>query len=254
MQHQVHRLKILKGYADAKIAGDKLFEIRYDGDRAFQKGDIVIYEEVINNPPDSSQEVYIFPIHSIYSKQYRITFVTSFQQKKGYVVFGEEELSESEFINTDAYTILGGEEEASDDDDEKSSGPVECIGFRDKIQPEIKSQGGFTPIMKSKNQSRILYLAYDFNMPSAGIYLASNDDSETFPEVPKDYDLGKHEPILVKEGGGEQYYVYIYAENETDKIIDAIEALQAVVYDEFDRINLIFYKDCCDISGKVCKR
>lgn len=38
-----HNLKILKSFADAKLAGDKLFEIRYNRDRGFQKGDKIKY-------------------------------------------------------------------------------------------------------------------------------------------------------------------------------------------------------------------
>ena len=39
-----HVLKIDKPYLDAKLAGDKLFEIRLN-DRGYQKGDVVIYKE-----------------------------------------------------------------------------------------------------------------------------------------------------------------------------------------------------------------
>ena len=45
-----HELKILECYANAKIAGDKLFEIRNNLDRGFQKGDIVKYIVVIMLP------------------------------------------------------------------------------------------------------------------------------------------------------------------------------------------------------------
>ena len=41
---QVHNLKIDNVYLKAKIAGDKLFEIRLN-DRGYQKGDNVVYCE-----------------------------------------------------------------------------------------------------------------------------------------------------------------------------------------------------------------
>lgn len=80
-----HELKIFKCYADAKDSGDKLFEIRDNKDRGFQKGDIVKYIPV---------NKYGVPLkhHPILNKEYEITYVTNYEQKDGWVVFGEKEI------------------------------------------------------------------------------------------------------------------------------------------------------------------
>ena len=82
----IHELKILKNYATAKLNGDKLFEIRDNSDRGFQKGDKVKYTAVDN----LGCKIY----HDINDKMYEITYVTSYAQKDGYVVFGEREVEE----------------------------------------------------------------------------------------------------------------------------------------------------------------
>lgn len=79
-----HELKILECYADAKVYGDKLFEIRDNTDRGFQKGDIVKYSAV--------DKIGFHVYHDIEDKLYEITYVTNYQQKEGYVVFGEREI------------------------------------------------------------------------------------------------------------------------------------------------------------------
>ena len=40
---KIHRLKIMKDFADAVIGGEKTFEIRKN-DRGYQKGDIIIFD------------------------------------------------------------------------------------------------------------------------------------------------------------------------------------------------------------------
>lgn len=73
-----HTLKIEECFHDAKVAGDKLFEIRYNLDRGFQKGDLVKYTStngLVN-----------------YDTYYVITYVSSYNQKEGFVVFGEREV------------------------------------------------------------------------------------------------------------------------------------------------------------------
>lgn len=80
----IHELKILKVYADAKVFGDKLFEIRDNTDRGFQKGDLVKYKVV------SDYEIQ----HIIERKTYEIIYVTNYNQRDGYVVFGEREVQE----------------------------------------------------------------------------------------------------------------------------------------------------------------
>ena len=79
-----HELKILECYADAKLAGDKLFEIRDNRDRGFQKGDLVKYTVV--------GDIGIKYTHELNDKLYEITYVTNYGQKDGYVVFGEKEV------------------------------------------------------------------------------------------------------------------------------------------------------------------
>ena len=81
-----HELKILECYADAKVAGDKLFEIRDNQDKGFQKGDRIKYE-VIDSLGLSIVD------HPLKYKEYEITYVTNYNQKDGYVVFGEKEIN-----------------------------------------------------------------------------------------------------------------------------------------------------------------
>lgn len=73
-----HDLKIDKVYLQAKLDGDKLFEIRVN-DRGYQKGDTVTYTEY---PYGFEPIVHI----------YRITYVTSYNQPGEYVVFGESHI------------------------------------------------------------------------------------------------------------------------------------------------------------------
>lgn len=78
---KLHNLKIKAVYASAKLRGDKPFEIRLN-DRDFNVGDIVNYTCI-----DSS----IFN-EKISNKLYCITYITTFEQKDGYVVFAEKEV------------------------------------------------------------------------------------------------------------------------------------------------------------------
>lgn len=48
----IHNLKIERQWADAKLTGEKTFEVRYNLDRGFQKGDEVHYTVV---DPKTSQ-------------------------------------------------------------------------------------------------------------------------------------------------------------------------------------------------------
>ena len=80
---KLHNLKIEAGYASAKLRGDKPFEIRLN-DRDFQVGDIVNYTCI-----DSS-----FVDEKISRKLYYITYITNFEQKDGYVVFGDREVEQ----------------------------------------------------------------------------------------------------------------------------------------------------------------
>jgi hypothetical protein len=75
-----HTLKIEEHFYEAKVLGLKPFEIRYNGDRGFQKGDTVNYTStngLIN-----------------YEGMYEITYVTAYQQKENFVVFGDRKIDE----------------------------------------------------------------------------------------------------------------------------------------------------------------
>ena len=73
-----HELKIDKCYLDAKLAGEKLFEIRVN-DRGYQKGDMVEYRS--------------YPtLNECFKHTYEITYVTSYAQQGEYVVFGERHI------------------------------------------------------------------------------------------------------------------------------------------------------------------
>ncbi len=73
-----HELKIEKAFLEAKKEGDKLFEIRFNGDRGFQKGDLVKYFDHESNDF----------IHFL------ITYVSNYEQRANWVVFGEKPLED----------------------------------------------------------------------------------------------------------------------------------------------------------------
>lgn len=74
----VHNLKTWPQYFRAVQNGSKPFEIRDNTDRNFQVGDFVILHEW-----DPVDERYVGP-----KITQMITYVTDFEQKPGYVVFG----------------------------------------------------------------------------------------------------------------------------------------------------------------------
>lgn len=83
-----HNLRILKSFADAKLAGDKLFEIRYNGDRGFQKGDMVKYTVMTDDGRYTEEH------HGLNKKTYEIIYVLNYEKlETGYVVFGEKEVN-----------------------------------------------------------------------------------------------------------------------------------------------------------------
>lgn len=75
-----HELKIEDCFWDAKVEGLKPFEIRFNGDRGFQKGDTVQYMTANGIAPRQG-------LHEI-------TYVTAFQQKEGFVVFGDKPIAQ----------------------------------------------------------------------------------------------------------------------------------------------------------------
>lgn len=73
-----HDLKTYPAYYKAVRAGDKRFEIRWNDDRAFQKGDTVTLKEYDPKKINyTGREI-----------DAMITYVTSYEQQRGYVVFG----------------------------------------------------------------------------------------------------------------------------------------------------------------------
>lgn len=74
----IHFLKIKAEYMEQKLLGNKKFEIRYN-DRNFEVGDLVNYTVIDNDEMNEQVKNYI----------YKITYVTDYEQKDGYVVFGD---------------------------------------------------------------------------------------------------------------------------------------------------------------------
>jgi ASC-1-like (ASCH) protein len=74
-----HTLKTLPCYFDAVLSGDKRHEVRYNKDRGFQKGDTITLREY---DPTGRQGCYT-------GREFRgvITYVNSYEQKDGFVVF-----------------------------------------------------------------------------------------------------------------------------------------------------------------------
>ena len=98
---KLHELKIERQYAIEKLNGRKMFEIRKN-DRDFQVGDLIHYIIVDNRTKEdiisSAKAKVELPILETLdrlefgTKLYRITYITDYEQKDGYVVFGEEEV------------------------------------------------------------------------------------------------------------------------------------------------------------------
>ena len=78
-----HNLKILPAYFEAVALGDKTFEIRDNTDRGFQKGDTVTLLEF-----DPKKHGTISGGETGAALVRRITYVTNYEQKPGFVVFG----------------------------------------------------------------------------------------------------------------------------------------------------------------------
>jgi len=76
----IHKLKIEPSYFQAVLEGSKTFEIRKN-DRGFQKGDHVVLMEFDKNKIGGYTKREI---------QVQIKYVTNFNQKDDYVVFGFE--------------------------------------------------------------------------------------------------------------------------------------------------------------------
>lgn len=85
-----HQLKLRESFAEPVLRGEKNFEIRYNCDRGFQKGDRVDFY-VVDNEMTHVQ-------HPVEEKVYEITYVLSgVGLRPEYVVFGIREVPDDEF-------------------------------------------------------------------------------------------------------------------------------------------------------------
>ena len=78
---KLHNLKIKAEYANAKLRGDKPFEIRLN-DRDFKVGDLIHYTCTDSKIVDDK----------ISKKLYYIAYITDYEQKDGYIVFCDKEV------------------------------------------------------------------------------------------------------------------------------------------------------------------
>lgn len=76
-----HELKIIPKYFVPVAAGVKRFEIRKN-DRSFQVGDNVLLREILEGE------------YTGQTLEVVITYITDYEQKDGYVVFGFEQFNE----------------------------------------------------------------------------------------------------------------------------------------------------------------
>lgn len=80
-----HQLKIKQCFADPVLSGDKSFEVRYNADRGFQKGDKVHFTVIDDTGISMS--------HALNRKTFVITYVLSgYGLKEDYVAFGIQEM------------------------------------------------------------------------------------------------------------------------------------------------------------------
>lgn len=70
------KLKIKKEYFRQVVMDNKKFEIRENRDRDFKAGQFVLLEEVDENENLTGEAILV-----------KITYVTDYEQKEGYVVF-----------------------------------------------------------------------------------------------------------------------------------------------------------------------
>jgi hypothetical protein len=77
---KIHNLEIRAEYALPKLKGDKMFEIRKN-DRNYEVGDIIHYRVIDDEKLN----------YEMFTKFYKIKYITDYAQQYGYVVFGEQE-------------------------------------------------------------------------------------------------------------------------------------------------------------------
>lgn len=89
---QLHKLKIQQRFADAKLDGDKLFEVRLN-DKYYQKGDLIQYSVITNL--DSNVPNMPIVTHLLNNIIYEITYVYSGPGvEQGFVVLGEQDVTQ----------------------------------------------------------------------------------------------------------------------------------------------------------------
>lgn len=82
----LHLLKIKEEYAKEKDLGKKMFEIRKN-DKDFKVGDLVKY--IVVNEDGIITENENKPLKN---KLFEITYITDYEQKTGFIVYGEKEV------------------------------------------------------------------------------------------------------------------------------------------------------------------
>lgn len=111
---QLHKIKIQQRFADAKLDGDKLFEIRIN-DRYYQKGDLVQYT-VLTNADNNLPNIPIVT-HPLNERIFEITYVYSGPGvEQGYVVLGEQDVTQDYINKTGKFENLQKLEWSSDNE------------------------------------------------------------------------------------------------------------------------------------------
>lgn len=93
-----HELKVIPVYFNAVLNGSKLFEIRNNNDRGFQKCDGVLLREY--NPELENHFTISQNRYTGREIEVKITYVTNYEQKNEFVVFGFKIINEGESTET----------------------------------------------------------------------------------------------------------------------------------------------------------
>ena len=94
----IHKIKILKKYADAKIEGIKPFEIRKN-DRKYKVNDQIMYTAIDSETGKKIE-------HEINKKVYEIVYITNFMQIENYIVFSDKELPSDKYSRANDMVTL----------------------------------------------------------------------------------------------------------------------------------------------------
>lgn len=88
---KLYNKKILFEYAIEKANGNKPFEIRKN-DCDYQVGDLIHYDVIVDDK-NYEHACYDGVKHYFERAIFEITYITSYEQKDGYVVFGERQVN-----------------------------------------------------------------------------------------------------------------------------------------------------------------